>query len=543
MNIYWLNPPLRIQELVSDLGWMNFRHHCKEHNWIIPIVDWDLFPTVDSIVKHIEENKSNVLCLSTYLWNYKLCHVVAEEAKLRNPDLIVIQGGPHQGYNEKFFDEHPYIDYMCYATGHGENFMKAALDQIEKYGKIIEPEKVPHMICREYQSLNEKSKYSYPEDSSLEYSTDYLIDLIKVSREKNKFLRVMYETTRGCPYSCTYCEWGGGVGSKVSIKSTDLIKRDMDLISILKINHFEFTDANIGILDRDVDIIEHIGKNKLTYGYPKTLHIYGVAKVKLQKKEALLDALVKYELYEEISISIQSVDQKILQNIKRTDIPVEENLYLAEKYKRIAKEQGKRIVPMLEFLLGLPGFTLDHFYDEFDYYYKYSNLEKERYLLCILPDAEIFTDFQRKLWKIKTIKIGGDSRYLDIDGEDYRNLAKESESVLTDSLFASPFEVIVSTFSYTTEEWKEMFIMNRIGKILAHKVDDDNLPSKVFREFYKEFKTTETFAKINSFLDDVISGKVMPADICIIDDKSMFEYMREPKLSNLIDIDLEEFAS
>jgi len=543
MNIYWLNPPLRLHDIVSDLGWMNFSHHCKEYNWIQPIIDWDNYSTVDSIVQHIEENDTDIICISTYLWNFKLCHVVAEEAKFRNPNLIVIQGGPHQGYTDKFFEEHPFIDYMCYATGHGENFMDAALKQIKEYGRVVYPSKVPHMICRGYQSLNEKSKYVYPEDSSLEYNLDYLIELQYVSKKKKKFLRLMYETTRGCPYACTYCEWGGGVGSKVSVKSTELIKRDIDIMSFMKVEHFEFTDANIGILDRDVEIAEYIGQNKLKYGYPKTLHIYGVAKVKLKKKEAILDALVKYNLYEEMSISIQSIDPKLLENIKRTDIPLEENLYLAKKYKEIGETNRKSngqisVIPVLELLLGIPGYTLKHFYDEFDYIHEYSNLEKERYLLCILPDAEMFTDFQRKLWKIKTIRIGGDGRYLDLDSEDYKNLAKNSKSVLADPLFSSPFEVVVSTFSFTSEEWKEMFIMNRIAKAFREIIPKNVKPSEFLKGLFLKLKDTEFYFKVNSFLDEVIAGKIMPADVSIIDNVSFLEYMKDSTFLDTLGMEL-----
>lgn len=523
MNIYWLNPPMKIQEVVSDLGWMNFRHHCKEYNWIHPIIDWDAYSTLDSVLNHILENKTDILCISVYLWNHKLCHVVAKEIKKINPNIIVIQGGPHQGYNSNFFNEHPYIDYMCYATGHGENFLKEALLQIKENGKIVSPEKVPHMICREYQSLNEKSKYVYPEDSSFEYSIDYLIDLITYSKKKNYRLRVIYETTRGCPYGCTYCEWGGGTSTKVSIKDTDIIKKDIDIMSMLKIPHFEFTDANIGILDRDVEIAEYIGQNKLKYGYPESLHIYGVAKVKLKKKEALLDTLLKYGLYEEVSISVQTLDSKLLENLKRTDIPLEDNLYLAKKYKDM---YGSKLKLNLELLLGIPGYTLDHFYEEFDFLYKYSSLDKERYLLCVLPDAELYTDFQRKLWKIKTIKIGGDTRFMDVNA-DFSDVAKNSTSILTDPLFACEYDIVVSTYSFTTEDWKEMFIMNKMAKVLEHKITDNYPPSKVMKDFYEEFKNTDAFLKLNNFLDDVITGKIVPKDISIVDDQTIYELMEE----------------
>ena len=492
---------------------MNFRIFCKDHNWIMPIIHWSDYKTIDDIVNDILKQPVDILCLSTYMWNYKICMIVAQKIKKINSKIIIIRGGPHQGYKEGFFDEYPFIDYMCYATGHGENFMKAALEQIESHGRIVEPEKVPHLISREYQSLNEKSKFFYPNDYCLESNLDYITEVISVSKKTNKALKLMYETTRGCPYSCTYCEWGGGVGTKVSIKPTEMIKKDIDFMSFYKINHFEFTDANIGILDRDVEIAEYIGQNKLKYGYPKTLHIYGVAKVKLKKKETLLDALLKYDLYPEVSISVQSIDKKLLENIKRTDIELEENLYLAKKYKDM---YGEKIRINIEILLGIPGYTIEHFYKEMDFYQTYSNLRKERYLLSLLPDAEIFSDFQRKLWKIKTITIGGDGKLVDFTDDEKAKLFTEKNHMLSDPLFNSTYEIITSTFSYTEEEWKEMFFMNRIMKVLEKQLKEGDKPSIVFRKIFNEqIKKSIWYKEIDEHFNTILSQRYTEEDITL----------------------------
>lgn len=522
MNIYWLNPTMRPFEIITDLGWMNFKSFCGDHNWIQPIIDWSEYTTPKSIIDDILKQPVDILCLSTYLWNHKICTHIAKEIKKINEKIIIIRGGPHQGYKQGFFDEHPYIDYMCYATGHGENFMKATLEQIEKYGKVTEPEKVPHMISREYQSLHEKSKFVYPEEYSLETNLDYIIEALTISKLKNKQFKLMYETTRGCPYSCTYCEWGGGVGTKVSIKPTEMIKKDMDFISLYKIPHFIFVDANVGILDRDLEILEYIGQNKLKYEYPQTLHIYGVAKVKLKKKEAILDTVLKYELCPEVNIAIQTIDKKLLENIKRTDIDLEENLYLAKKYKEKYRHFCQ---PHIDILLGIPGYTLEHFYSEMDYYYEYSTLKKERYLLSLLPDAEIFSDFQRKLWKIKTITISGDDFFRDCTTEEKSVIFSEKNNFLNDKRFLPQYEIITSTYSYTEEEWKEMFFMNRIMKVLEREIKPGDKPSILFKKIFNErIKNKEWYKKFDDHLNVILKKRFCPNDITMFDGITIEEY-------------------
>jgi putative methyltransferase len=513
---------MRPFEIITDLGWMNFKSFCNDHNWIQPIIDWSEYTTTKSIIDDILKQPVDILCLSTYLWNHKICTYIAKEIKKINEKIIIIRGGPHQGYKEGFFDEHPYIDYMCYATGHGENFMKAALEQIEKYGKIVDPKKVPHIISRDYQSLIEKSKFVYPQEYSLETNLDYIIEALNISKLKNKKFKLMYETTRGCPYSCTYCEWGGGISTKVSIKPLDVIKKDIDLISLMKIEHLEFVDANVGILDRDVEIIEHIGQNKLKYGYPKTLHIYGVAKVKLSKKEAILDKLLEYELYPEVTISVQSIDKKLLENIKRTDIDLEENLYLLKKYKG---KYGKFHQPKIEILLGIPGYTLDHFYKEMDYYYEYSSLKSERYLLSLLPDSEMFSSFQRKMWKIKTITIGGDDFFRDCPIEEKSNFFSGKDNFLNDDRFMPEYEIVTSTFSYTEQEWKEMFFMNVVMKVLEREIKPGDKPSILFKKIFDErIRNKEWYRKFDDHLNLILEKKNCPNDIGMFNGISIEEY-------------------
>ena len=129
LNIYWLNPPLYTRNYYPDVAWMNFNTYMPEYNWVKPIIDWEIIVTEEMILDDIFKQDIDVLCISTYEWNANLCHYIAKQVKQRNPNIVVVKGGPQQGYNEKFFDEHQYIDYLCHATGHGELFLKEFLKQ------------------------------------------------------------------------------------------------------------------------------------------------------------------------------------------------------------------------------------------------------------------------------------------------------------------------------------------------------------------------------------------------------------------------------
>jgi hypothetical protein len=63
----------------------------------------------------------------------------------------------------------------------------------------------------------------------------------------------IYETTRGCPYKCTYCDWGGGTFTKVVKKPLETIFAEIEFLCANKIEYFFVADANFGIYKEDVD--------------------------------------------------------------------------------------------------------------------------------------------------------------------------------------------------------------------------------------------------------------------------------------------------
>lgn len=514
MNIYWFNPPISSDWAIqSDLAWMNYRIKFTDHHWIQPIFDWRRYVHIEDIVEHITSSNTDILCISTYLWNHKICHLIAKEAKKKNSNIIIIQGGPHQGHTTKFFEEHPYVDYLCYATGHGEDFLAELLPQLSQYGKVVDADKIPHLISRDHISTAKNSKFGFSDLSIIENNMDYIIDLIGIAQENNVDVRLTYETTRGCPYSCTYCEWGGGIGGKVSAKSMETIKKDIDLMSMLKIQMIDIVDANFGILDRDLEIIDYLRENKKKYGYPESLRVYGLAKVKRDKKEKILDRILSSGLRTgDLPIPIQSLDPVILKNIKRTDLSTKDNLDMLKKFKRKYPDRGIYI----EFIMGLPGYTLKHFYEEMDVIHDTDGWKVERYLLFLLPDSEINSEFQRKLHKIESVKVAG-----------YGFISTLRFKSLENIDIASPSEIVVSSYSYTKDDWKQMYLMNIAMIILGPNLPKRVRASEYMPKMFEYIKQQDWYTGINEWMDKIVNDQMADEDIRLYNGISIVEYLKE----------------
>lgn len=513
MKIYWLNPPLSARSIYADLGWLNFSTVCKDYNWIQPIIDWESYKEVDDIVDHILDSNADILCISTYVWNYILCHKVAERIKEKNNNIIVIQGGPHQGFNSSFFLRHPYVDYVCYATGHGEEFLVEALSQISKYGHIKDPDKVPFLLSQSYRTKTLQSKYVYPLESPLDGNIPYLTQVVGTARQRNKLATLFYDPSRGCPYSCTYCEWGGGTGTKVGCRDTSLVKKDIETAAVLGFNELEFTDANFGIFPRDLELIDYIRECKSVYGYPNNFLFYGLPKVNVNKRERVLDKLLSSGLMDYYFMALQSIKQESLNNVKRPDITLEENVYLANKYR------SKYNVPVkVELILGLPGNTLESFYEEMDLFQKFDSWFWPRNIFNVLPDSEAAKPEYQKKHSMVVVDAG-------VMENEEQDITYISDSVI--SKFRSNTKIVVETYSFTKEEYKEMYFMNRAQRVLGPMIPKDKLASAELKKKFDIIKQTDWYNRIDQWLDQLVNGKLCNVDTNLIDGKVLEDLVQE----------------
>lgn len=484
---------------------------CKEYDWVQPIINWSEYKTTKDVVNHIITSNPKVLCVSSYTWNHVLIADICKQVVELLPDLIVIRGGPQLDKELDF----SWYDYVCDAVGHGEEFIVPALKQINDYGYIAHREEVPWLITRKFRHTAKKTKYIYPNESVIEYCLPYILECIDVTKRKNIKCGIQYETTRGCPYSCTYCEWGaGGTSAKLSEKPLDIILKDIETLAMFGIQDFEFIDANFGILQRDVDIVNYIGDMKRKYGFPKSVMMYGLVKGKVEKKERLLEAMFQNKLMEYYFMSIQSISKTALMNVKRTDITVEENITLAQKFR------DKYNIPVkVELILGLPGSTIDDFYDEMDLIQKTCGWDWPRAPLAILPQTELADKLYQSLHKVKSVRVGiseneeQDITYISLD------------SVLAH--YKSFQDIVISSYSYTPEEWKEMFFMNKAQKIIGPMIPLDKKASTVMRKMFQKFKSKDWYKMFDDDMNRIVTGNKQNEDFMVVNGKTVEEWMKE----------------
>ncbi len=144
----------------------------------------------------------------------------------------------------------------------------------------------------------------------------------------------LWETNRGCPFQCTFCDWGSATAGKLNKFDVDRLLDEVDWFAP-KIEYVFCCDANFGILPRDVDIAKRVAEVKRATGYPVALSVQNTKNATdraYETQKILSDA----GLNKGVALSMQSVDTHTLESIKRQNISLETYLELQRRFTATA---------------------------------------------------------------------------------------------------------------------------------------------------------------------------------------------------------------
>ena len=155
------------------------------------------------------------VCLfSSYVWNHELNLSTAERVKSACPRATIIFGGPHvprhTGEAEEFLEDYSFIDIAV--LGEGEIACAEILAAIAK-GDLAGLERVTGIAYRKDGAILRTRSRTRLRDID-ELSSPYLEG--EFDPWLCDFPLTVLETNRGCPFGCTYCDWGSATLQKVS---------------------------------------------------------------------------------------------------------------------------------------------------------------------------------------------------------------------------------------------------------------------------------------------------------------------------------------
>ena len=434
----------------------------SKYQFIKPIV------TERSISKAVQTlSEADIIAFSTYVWNANISLLIAETIKQKNPNVLIIFGGPYVPSDaSEFLKLNQFIDLLIH--GEGE---RAFMDFLEKY-----PQKDWGVIAGaryidESGSYIENSENSEVKDIDripspyLEGVFDHLLDPNKI----NNWVGV-WETNRGCPYHCSFCEWGNSLNLKLREFSVDRLYGEINWFSEYKIKLLCCCDANFGLLERDIKIARQIADNKLRTGYPYSVYVQN-AKNSTQRNYEIHKCFVDSGLTTTIGLSFQSLDQVTLNNIKRSNINIDSFITLQTLFNQLGAST------YCELILGLPGETYDSFVDGVCYLVENGQHNSIRANnLTVLPNSEMASDEYMKLYKIETVSsmlINPGQQMINGSDDTYEKQELVcSTSTMTRHDWASSrvFSWLLSFMYFEKALWIPMFLYFKINGVGFRKM-------------------------------------------------------------------------
>jgi hypothetical protein len=243
----------------------------------------------------------------------------------------------------------------------------------------------------------------------------------------------LWETNRGCPFSCTFCDWGSSIQAKMTQFDMPRLQREVEWFADHRIEFIFCCDSNFGILNRDVDIVQYVAGVKQQRGYPKALSVQNT-KNATERAYMVQKILSDAGLNKGVTISLQSMDPQTLKSIKRQNISTKTYQELQRRFTR------DKVETYTDLILGLPGETYETFVSGTGQVIEEGQHNRIQFNdLSILPNAEMGDPEYQKKYGMVIVE----TRIINIHGS----------LVDTDDEVCETQQLVVGTSTMPREDW------------------------------------------------------------------------------------------
>ncbi|QQG45438.1 MAG: cobalamin-dependent protein [Candidatus Sungiibacteriota bacterium] len=306
---------------------------------------------VDIAVEHLLE--ADLVGFSLYVWNRNISLEIARRLKQKRPSVITVFGGPEvPDRSEEFLRKNRFVDLACHNEGE-----QAFVHILEKsfsgeWGEVPSVSFLdPSGNCVQTQWLPRMRSLAVMPSPYLNGTFTPLMEAYP-----NQRWDALWETNRGCPFFCSFCDWGSNTKNKVIRFDLEILFKELEWFAQHKIQFIFCCDANFGLLPRDVDIARKAAEIKAHYGLPRALSTQNAKNAEeriFQTQKILADA----GLSTGVTIAFQSQDPEVLRAVERTNISMDAFRNLQRRFT----EAG--IDTYSDMLIALPQETYNSFAD------------------------------------------------------------------------------------------------------------------------------------------------------------------------------------
>ncbi|HMB79362.1 MAG TPA: radical SAM protein, partial [Vicinamibacterales bacterium] len=427
------------------------RHASGEHEFLLPL--YRRLPVADAVERLAG---ADIAGFSAYVWNERLSLEIAAALKQARPETVIVFGAPQvPARSEEWLRAHPYVDVAVH--GEGEAVFTALLDGVDLAEIPAISFLTPDGAYENHPKLPRIADMATIPSPYLEGTFDPL----RAANPHERWI-VIWETNRGCTFSCTFCDWGSATQSKVFRFDEARIYDEVEWMGQNEIGFVFCCDANFGMLKRDYEITEAVVAAKERYGFPFSFSVQNTknATERAYRIQRLLNkSLNAYG----VTISLQSSNEETLANIRRQNISSES---YRELQRRFAKDG---VYTYTDLILGLAGESYDGFAESICHAIADGQHNHVQFHNCsLLPNAEMAQPEYVERFGIRTvpqlIRNPHDAVDLEHEVEEYL------ETVIATDAMPEPDWVRAKVFSWLAD----LFYFDRLLQLPLALLDAEH---------------------------------------------------------------------
>ncbi len=313
----------------TSLALRCLRPYLEEKSFEVSIVEGNLRDRAESLLHSLYAENAEIYSFSCYIWNIEEMLEIAENLRVLLPKIKIIFGGPEVSYDTERFEKYDFIDTIICGEGeHSLTSVCVAIRAGEDTGKI------------------------YPAEKS--FITSGILYRKGEIEGQNKSI-LYYESSRGCPFSCSYCLSSAecGVVSKSAMQTVSDLDAFEELDNEFKI--LKFVDRTFNF---NIDRANEIWRALLSDKYTKKYHFEVCASLLNEESFEIFAQMPEGKI--QLEVGLQSTNPETLREISRHLDPSE----TLKNCKRI-KDMGN-IHLHLDLIAGLPYEDFESFKSSFD---------------------------------------------------------------------------------------------------------------------------------------------------------------------------------
>lgn len=448
----------------------------------------------DDILSDIYRRKPDVLGLSCYIWNLKYVEETVKEVKKICPRTHIWIGGPEVSYDAvavlerlpeitgvmKGEGEETFAELSC---AYGRRGIDKAQEEFEAITGITYREKTGKIMENEWRKVMDLSRLPFVYHDMEEF--------------RNKI--IYYETSRGCPFACSYCL--SSIDKTLRFRDIELVKKELQFFLDKEVPQVKFVDRTFNCSHKHaIEIWKYISEhdNGITnFHFEVAADLINEEELKIFKE--MRPGLIQLE------IGVQSTNPQTIAEIRRR-MRFEEVRSIVEKIKSF-----HNIHQHLDLIAGLPFEDIESFRRSFDDVYglhpqqlqlgflkvlkgSYMESQKDAYQLVHKSSPNYEVLYTKWLSYADVLRLKGIEEMVEVyynSGQFAKTLKKMEEE------FSSPFDMYDRLRHYYEENGCMKIQQKRSTRyeILLQFIST-LFPEK--KEYYRELLTYDYYLRENA---------------------------------------------